>query len=51
MSDALLLGSLHNYRLMFARIEARSRGEDFGDAAADRLSLKGHTVSAFKSVV
>lgn len=45
MSDALLLGSLHNYRLMFARIEARRRGEDIGDAAAEKLSLKGHFIS------
>lgn len=33
-----------DYRLMFARIEARQRGEDAGDEAAARLSLKGHTV-------
>ncbi|ORY89145.1 mitochondrial carrier domain-containing protein [Leucosporidium creatinivorum] len=45
MSDAVLLGSLHNYRLMFARLEARQRGEDVGDEAAARLSLKGHTAS------
>lgn len=46
MSDAVLLGSLHNYRLWFARIEARERGEDVGDVAAERLSLRGHVVSS-----
>lgn len=45
VSDAMLLGSLHNYRLMFARMEARNRGEDVGDIAGDRLSLKSHAVS------
>jgi solute carrier family 25 carnitine/acylcarnitine transporter 20/29 len=45
MSDAVLLGSLHNYRLMFARMEARARGEDIGDIAADKLSIKYHFVS------
>lgn len=29
---------------MFARIEARRRGEDIGDQAAEKLSLKGHFV-------
>lgn len=45
MSDAVLLGSLHNYRLMFARMEARGRGEDIGDIAADKLSLHYHFVA------
>lgn len=44
MSDAVLLGSLHNYRLMFARMEARGRGEDIGDVAADKLSIQYHFV-------
>lgn len=34
-----------DYRLWFASLEARQRGEDVGVAAAERLSLKGHTVS------
>lgn len=34
-----------DYRLMFARIEARRRGEDVGVEAAARLSLAGHTAS------
>lgn len=33
-----------DYRLFFARLEARERGEELGDEAAARLSLKGHTV-------
>ncbi|ORY89157.1 mitochondrial carrier domain-containing protein [Leucosporidium creatinivorum] len=46
LSDMMLLGSLHNYRLMFARIEARQRGEDPAtEVAAERLSLKAHAMS------
>lgn len=46
LSDMVLLGSLHNYRLIFARIEARRRGEDPAtEVAAERLSLKAHAVS------
>lgn len=47
MSDAVLLGSLHNYRLLFARIEARSRGLDpaLGQGKDERLSLKSHAAA------
>ncbi|SCZ89002.1 BZ3500_MvSof-1268-A1-R1_Chr1-1g00886 [Microbotryum saponariae] len=45
-SDAILLGSLHNYRLMFARIEGRNRGEDVSVVSEiGRLSLGGHAAA------
>lgn len=43
MSDSILLGSLHNYRLWFAQLEARERGDTMGEAPTEKLSLWGHT--------
>ncbi len=45
MSDSILLGSLHNYRLKIAQWEARQRGESTTDPNTQQLSLTGHTVA------
>ncbi|KAK4047197.1 hypothetical protein OIO90_006260 [Microbotryomycetes sp. JL221] len=45
ISDATLLGSLHNYRLILARMEARSRGEFVKEDGVTKLSLTGHTIA------
>ncbi|KAI5478901.1 mitochondrial carrier protein [Pseudohyphozyma bogoriensis] len=48
-SDSVLLGSLHNYRLWFEKLEARNRGEKVGEEGKDgkqaRLSIFGHTMA------
>jgi hypothetical protein len=44
LADQMWTCSLSDYRLLFARLEARERGEDVGDEAAAMLSLRGHTV-------
>lgn len=51
LSDAVLLGSLHNYRLWLAQLEARGRGEEVGQVAAERLSLASHAVSLLSSQI
>lgn len=45
MSDSILLGSLHNYRLRIAKWEARERGESTTDPNTQSLSLAGHTLA------
>lgn len=34
---------MHNYRLWFAQLEARERGDTIGEPNTERLSLWGHT--------
>jgi solute carrier family 25 carnitine/acylcarnitine transporter 20/29 len=45
ISDSILLGSLHNYRLQIAKWEARQRGESTTDPNTQSLSLAGHTMA------
>ncbi|KAM0790900.1 hypothetical protein ACM66B_004738 [Microbotryomycetes sp. NB124-2] len=45
ISDATLLGSLHNYRLILSRMEARARGEFVKEDGVTKLSLTGHTIA------
>lgn len=48
VSDAVLLGSLHNYRLWLEKLETGGKEKDGG--SGERLSIGGHMVRCPKLV-